>query len=163
MRYFFFFKQKTAYEMRISDWSSDVCSSDLLGFGARDLGCAGRIAPAGVDQARFDCPDLVCQTTIALRRSRLPPERTGPVVHVAQNIVQAGKVGFGSAEFLLGIPAADVKAGAACGLFQHHASFGGLGRDDGGHFALDYGSRAMSPRGGHAYAPHHRLGPDNDT
>src|SRR3546814_2870859 len=27
--YIFFFKQKTAYEMRISDWSSDVCSSDL--------------------------------------------------------------------------------------------------------------------------------------
>src|SRR3546814_8608312 len=27
---FFFFKQKTAYDMRISDWSSDVCSSDLL-------------------------------------------------------------------------------------------------------------------------------------
>src|SRR3546814_17799499 len=32
---FFFFKQKTAYEMRISDWSSDVCSSDLL---SRDEG-----------------------------------------------------------------------------------------------------------------------------
>src|SRR3546814_4411373 len=32
---FFFFKQKTAYEMRISDWSSDVCSSDLSG---RSLG-----------------------------------------------------------------------------------------------------------------------------
>src|SRR3546814_2710514 len=32
----FFFKQKTAYEMRISDWSSDVCSSDLN----RDLGLA---------------------------------------------------------------------------------------------------------------------------
>src|SRR3546814_1800926 len=30
--YFFFFKQKTAYEMRISDWSSDVCSSDLGSF-----------------------------------------------------------------------------------------------------------------------------------
>src|SRR3546814_3447800 len=28
--YCFFFKQKTAYEMRISDWSSDVCSSDLI-------------------------------------------------------------------------------------------------------------------------------------
>src|SRR3546814_4259818 len=28
---FFFFKQKTAYELRISDWSSDVCSSDLAG------------------------------------------------------------------------------------------------------------------------------------
>src|SRR3546814_9786063 len=31
MSMFFFFKQKTAYEMRISDWSSDVCSSDLSG------------------------------------------------------------------------------------------------------------------------------------
>src|SRR3546814_9551222 len=31
MSFFFFFKQKTAYEMRISDWSSDVCSSDLMG------------------------------------------------------------------------------------------------------------------------------------
>src|SRR3546814_12245002 len=30
--FFFFFKQKTAYEMRISDWSSDVCSSDLMTF-----------------------------------------------------------------------------------------------------------------------------------
>src|SRR3546814_14020827 len=30
---FFFFKQKTAYEMRISDWSSDVCSSDLVELG----------------------------------------------------------------------------------------------------------------------------------
>src|SRR3546814_3375070 len=30
MRLYFFFKQKTADEMRISDWSSDVCSSDLL-------------------------------------------------------------------------------------------------------------------------------------
>src|SRR3546814_19762205 len=30
MSFFFFCKQKTAYEMRISDWSSDVCSSDLL-------------------------------------------------------------------------------------------------------------------------------------
>src|SRR3546814_2081425 len=32
--FFFFFKQKTAYEMRISDWSSDVCSSDLDGWEA---------------------------------------------------------------------------------------------------------------------------------
>src|SRR3546814_8884259 len=34
---FFFFKQKTAYEMRISDWSSDVCSSDLAGTILVDL------------------------------------------------------------------------------------------------------------------------------
>src|SRR3546814_15869374 len=40
---FFFFKQKTAYEMRISDWSSDVCSSDLF----LDL-LAGAAAPAAL-------------------------------------------------------------------------------------------------------------------
>src|SRR3546814_5057154 len=34
--FFFFFKQKTAYEMRISDWSSDVCSSDLAILAALD-------------------------------------------------------------------------------------------------------------------------------
>src|SRR3546814_4725928 len=39
---FFFFKQKTAYEMRISDWSSDVCSSDLSYF----LNKLGRYASA---------------------------------------------------------------------------------------------------------------------
>src|SRR3546814_10604644 len=46
MFYFFFFKQKTAYEMRISDWSSDVCSSDLAAlFAGREpcrRGGAGR-------------------------------------------------------------------------------------------------------------------------
>src|SRR3546814_5931217 len=41
--FFFFFKQKTAYEMRISDWSSDVCSSDLR----RAHGGAGRCVHAG--------------------------------------------------------------------------------------------------------------------
>src|SRR3546814_1938577 len=36
--FFFFFKQKTAYEVRISDWSSDVCSSDLLDVSRLDAG-----------------------------------------------------------------------------------------------------------------------------
>src|SRR3546814_1045437 len=43
---FFFFKQKTAYEMRISDWSSDVCSSDLWGVNVA-LARNGRVV-AGV-------------------------------------------------------------------------------------------------------------------
>src|SRR3546814_18359102 len=38
--YIFFFKQKTAYEMRISDWSSDVCSSDLKEAWTRPAGLA---------------------------------------------------------------------------------------------------------------------------
>src|SRR3546814_6049762 len=54
---FLFFKQKTAYEMRISDWSSDVCSSDraaaaLAGAGGGDP--RSRIARArGLGQARL--------------------------------------------------------------------------------------------------------------
>src|SRR3546814_9747308 len=52
--FFFFFKQKTAYEMRISDWSSDVCSSDLDDRG-------------DVDERRRD------------RRRRLWPSAQGPV------------------------------------------------------------------------------------
>src|SRR3546814_2213844 len=59
--FFFFFKQKTAYEMRISDWSSDVCSSDLLCGGGAGRGADGgqagrgsdaRSAQAGRDRAR---------------------------------------------------------------------------------------------------------------
>src|SRR3546814_4097817 len=45
---FFFFKQKTAYEMRISDWSSDVCSSDLmLQHGQAALAVAARAEQRG--------------------------------------------------------------------------------------------------------------------
>src|SRR3546814_2184268 len=42
---FFFFKQKTAYEMRISDWSSDVCSSDLTRAKSRQLVNRANIKP----------------------------------------------------------------------------------------------------------------------
>src|SRR3546814_9762612 len=46
--FFFFFKQKTAYGMRISDWSSDVCSSDLLPVFVQYEGCRVQV---GVDRA----------------------------------------------------------------------------------------------------------------
>src|SRR3546814_13215827 len=48
---FFFFKQKTAYELRISDWSSDVCSSDLLDHLERADRLAEGLALAHVLQA----------------------------------------------------------------------------------------------------------------
>src|SRR3546814_6721294 len=57
---FFFFKQKTAYEMRISDWSSDVCSSDLR-LGRRVAGGGQRVADAGLPDVlhtRDDVADL---------------------------------------------------------------------------------------------------------
>src|SRR3546814_1263191 len=83
--FFFFFKQKTAYEMRISDWSSDVCSSDLVAhqriFGHLDLQLPGfegmslqdltqfghqvRQTELGAAQAhqigRASCRERVCQ------------------------------------------------------------------------------------------------------
>src|SRR3546814_12985855 len=57
---FFFFKQKTAYEMRISDWSSDVCSSDLENAaavreqlaGVREAATALRDAPGALPENR---------------------------------------------------------------------------------------------------------------
>src|SRR3546814_3575311 len=59
--FFFFFKQKTAYEMRISDWSSDVCSSDLpdgqrLEVTITDIARAGNYEPwhgINADSIRF--------------------------------------------------------------------------------------------------------------
>src|SRR3546814_19377126 len=58
--FLFFFKQKTAYEMRISDWSSDVCSSDLQ---ARD----GQGHGAGADHLRDGEPR---PRNLASRRAR---------------------------------------------------------------------------------------------
>src|SRR3546814_7996072 len=58
MFFFFFFKQKTAYEMRISDWSSDVCSSDLDEqvdvCPAGDLGHDAAVGRVEVDLAADD-------------------------------------------------------------------------------------------------------------
>src|SRR3546814_17274099 len=51
---FFFFKQKTAYEMRISDWSSDVCSSDL----AAALGLGGEAGTGDADERNQGDGDL---------------------------------------------------------------------------------------------------------
>src|SRR3546814_2800225 len=54
---FFFFKQKTAYEMRISDWSSDVCSSDLIrimaGFRSEQVQLIARVLVEQADIERL--------------------------------------------------------------------------------------------------------------
>src|SRR3546814_20083104 len=52
----FFFKQKTAYEMRISDWSSDVCSSDLLARPAPPAWCRHGRSAHRTDRAARDSP-----------------------------------------------------------------------------------------------------------
>src|SRR3546814_6085520 len=59
MCFVFFFKQKTAYEMRISDWSSDVCSSDLR---RREVG--GDVAPLADAAGQLDHPGNVAAERI---------------------------------------------------------------------------------------------------
>src|SRR3546814_9839556 len=65
--FFFFFKQKTAYEMRISDWSSDVCSSDLQdpAIGEQDGGMG--VLPPGLpaDDARHHATAMEQQDAAA--------------------------------------------------------------------------------------------------
>src|SRR3546814_16975327 len=51
---FFFFKQKTAYEMRISDWSSDVCSSDLDATSSAPQAASGMTVPMRSALRRID-------------------------------------------------------------------------------------------------------------
>src|SRR3546814_1259300 len=72
---FFFFKQKTAYEMRISDWSSDVCSSDLYWLRPWDgLSSVAACLPCG--RARPTCP---CQSAPGPKnRRRGRSERCDP-------------------------------------------------------------------------------------
>src|SRR3546814_5409576 len=70
---FFFFKQKTAYEMRISDWSSDVCSSDLLPRARSPSGSRNDDQPKRrqtlAQIGRASCRERVCQSC----RSRWSP------------------------------------------------------------------------------------------
>src|SRR3546814_7638473 len=58
----FFFKQKTAYEMRISDWSSDVCSSDLRCFEQRRIHIDAANAATGCDIQEQVAGSLVIQS-----------------------------------------------------------------------------------------------------
>src|SRR3546814_5481383 len=66
---FFFFKQKTAYEMRISDWSSDVCSSDLASKlqMAFDLEWSGKSGEGAVRTEsmvlRMEPPEAIVETS----------------------------------------------------------------------------------------------------
>src|SRR3546814_9140973 len=99
---FFFFKQKTAYEMRISDWSSDVCSSDLLGhhraraishrrsfvhaspasLGARGLAVAAVAVATGAQQRWFTGPQSARQHS-ALEDARQPATQRAAAHHTA--------------------------------------------------------------------------------
>src|SRR3546814_4803308 len=79
----FFFKQKTAYDMRISDWSSDVCSSDLWPGEDR----MRRLAETGINPNSYDPGQVVAFF------ARFPPRTaTGNARH-ALALMQQGRMG----------------------------------------------------------------------
>src|SRR3546814_2506797 len=98
-----FFKQKTAYEMRISDWSSDVCSSDLIKAGFQAMNDRQRLA----EPAAFHF-----QIAVGDGDARLPQAREQLVIKQLDQPVGAG----------LFRPCAAVDRGIAlpCALRRHH-------------------------------------------
>src|SRR3546814_11513482 len=80
---FFFFKQKTAYELRISDWSSDVCSSDL-----REVQLAFR-QPGRVAEMAFQEGDVVTAGTRMALLDAQPYEDALAAAEAAVRVAQA--------------------------------------------------------------------------
>src|SRR3546814_7032258 len=90
--FFFFFKQKTAYEMRISDWSSDVCSSDLTRIGKRARHARHRAfyqvgagaLDRGVDRGALAALPLVLARRLDAREPGFPPEQRFGIAALAR-------------------------------------------------------------------------------
>src|SRR3546814_5814503 len=94
--FFFFFKQKTAYDMRISDWSSDVCSSDLVIRCAR---CGIDVVTKGIGQKYCE----PCYPDAAKERDRRHDRQrhirngrvvVGPVINCRTCLKEFEKVGI---------------------------------------------------------------------
>src|SRR3546814_19553193 len=81
----FFFKQKTAYEMRISDWSSDVCSSDL------------ETPPSGMARHTFKVSGLDCAEEVAILKREIGP-LVGGADHLAFDVLNGRMMVLKAAE-----------------------------------------------------------------
>src|SRR3546814_7487607 len=93
---FFFFKQKTAYEMRISDWSSDVCSSDL----GRWL-YGGAYAELAVEEVELDGLAFTAYlqmnaATDWLQQVLLERRRTGALPGAFEQLIDAMEATYGT-------------------------------------------------------------------
>src|SRR3546814_4948149 len=93
----FFFKQKTAYDMRISDWSSDVCSSDLANpAGARENGTAPPARPGSRrwqedrQLAKRAAPGILKETAALRRRWKASPDPR-PLLNSASVLQEIGR------------------------------------------------------------------------
>src|SRR3546814_16929647 len=77
----FFFKQKTAYEMRISDWSSDVCSSDLLAKAMMSINAVKAVEiGAGLEAAALSGEDNADEMRLEGNRVAFTSNRAGGIL-----------------------------------------------------------------------------------
>src|SRR3546814_9249388 len=86
----FFFKQKTAYEMRISDWSSDVCSSDLHVIGAADKAERMQVQAVG-DRTRHHVDPAVGHLQLAAAQIVAERHRVSPDLRIRSEERRVGK------------------------------------------------------------------------
>src|SRR3546814_7916424 len=80
--FIFFFKQKTAYEMRISDWSSDVCSSDLII-------AAAKAGPDAILLPKVESAVQVQQVEALLKANDAPKTAIWCMMETPKGILQA--------------------------------------------------------------------------
>src|SRR3546814_1875552 len=103
----FFCKQKTAYEMRISDWSSDVCSSDLRVGRRREV----QVADTDMQVSGTDGQRESRLVTDAFDVLELDPGRTAGLAHDRVRGLLAAGVEFGCSLFLdIGLDTIEVRA-----------------------------------------------------
>src|SRR3546814_12190890 len=104
--FFFFFKHKTAYELRISDWSSDVCSSDLSSAPADQLTALGKqlamhvaaANPLALDESGIDPEVIERERAIAREKAA----GTGKPVEILEKMIDGGVRKFVGESTLLG-------------------------------------------------------------
>src|SRR3546814_15505764 len=112
----FFFKQKTAYEMRISDWSSDVCSSDLLPEAATHAIPVGNDGggPFAVGLARMLLHQCLADILPMGGGKALPDDavRIGSTLEIAVRIIDEGHAAGHARAELVAHPAEDHRRSA---------------------------------------------------
>src|SRR3546814_9694550 len=108
---FFFFKQKTAYEMRISDWSSDVCSSDLIRNGRVVVGSVINCRTCLKEFEKVGIHQIYCSPKCRQKRWSSDPQWT---INRRMSAGVKSSLGDGkngrSWETLVGYPVADLMA-----------------------------------------------------
>src|SRR3546814_221951 len=134
---FFFFKQKTAYERRISDWSSDVCSSDLTGapLAAPSANASGRVSPTKAEHVLASLDGRIALViddgpTSAGVESTIARVRDGAVEILRPGPVTADMLGAASGLAARGVEGSEVVAPGV--LASHYAPGKAVGRGGGG-------------------------------